>query len=149
MDQLKEIALPQAVSWMPQTSGWYILGAILLVAAAWAIARYVRHRRLNRYRVEALAELERIRKASALVELPALVKRVALQITPRKRIASLTGEPWLAFLDKSYGGTGFSQGPGKMLPVIAYQSPSAITNEQAQSLFDLIADWIRKHHARV
>lgn len=149
MDQLKEVALPIPVSWLPQTPGWYVLAVLLLIGIVWSIVRYLRYRRLNRYRQEALVELKLIKDRGRVNELPVLVKRVALQIAPRMQVASLSGDAWLSFLDQSYGGTGFSKGAGRVLPVIAYQGPERITDQQTQSLCDLVAEWIRRHRARV
>ncbi len=149
MDELKEIPLPLPVSWFPQTAGWYVVAALVAVGLVWLLLRFVRHWRANRYRRDALAELERIRRTSSAGELPELVKRVALRIAPRAGVAALTGSQWLAFLDQSYGGTGFSKGPGQALPVIAYQGTEKIATEQVDTLFQLVGEWIRKHHVVV
>ena len=74
-------------------------------------------------------------------ELPALVKRVALQAWPREQVASLTGADWLAFLDESYGGDGFANGPGRCLSDLAYGG-----GDGADAAV-LVREWIRRHHA--
>jgi hypothetical protein len=82
------------------------------------------------------------------VALPEPVKRTALQMGPRDEIASLTGDAWLRFLDGSYGGTGFTEGAGRLLPVLAYGLPSdisVISAEQAEELTALVRRWIRRH----
>jgi len=152
MDQLKEIPLPQPISWMPQTPAWYVLAGLAVLLLAWLIVRAIRTYRRNRYRRAALAELEQIRSAAAsnpaaLVTLPELVKRVAFQVAAREKVASLSGDAWLTFLDKSYRGTGFTTGPGRLLPALSYRGPSSIAPEQAASLMDLVATWIRRHRA--
>jgi len=152
MDQLKEIPLPQPISWMPQTPAWYVLAGLTILLLAWLIVRAIHTYRRNRYRRAALAELEQIRNAAAnnpaaLVTLPELVKRVAFQVTAREKVASLSGDAWLTFLDKSYRGTGFTTGPGRLLPALSYRGPSSITPADAASLMDLVAIWIRRHRA--
>ncbi len=152
MDQLKEIPLPPPVSWMPQTPAWYVAAGLLILLLAWLGVRAVHSYRRNRYRRAALTELEQIRKATlnnpeALATLPELVKRVAFQVAPREKVAALSGDSWLLFLDRSYRGTGFTTGPGRLLPAISYRGPSDITPEQAAGLMDLVATWIRRHRA--
>jgi len=164
---LHDIVLPEPVSWMPQTAGWWVVLAIALVALAWATRSAVRRRRANRYRRLALERLDGIEQAlgspssrgAALTELPVLVKQTALACRPRSEVASLTGEPWLRFLDASYGGNGFTDGPGRLLPVLAYQAPPGRGVEESKSprvehvpeqipdLLQLIRHWILQHRS--
>jgi hypothetical protein len=157
LDGLKEIALPPAPSWLPQTIGWYVLLAIVLAGLIVALLRWLRHWRRNRYRAVALAELNRIEGqwkggADTFKEIPELVKRTALRAAPRVDVASLSGEAWLKFLDDTYAGSGFTRGPGKLLPVLAYapeRTAAQVPADQMRELFALIALWIRRHHAQV
>lgn len=87
IDQLKELALPAPVSYAPQTWGWWLLLAMLVLAALFiGLRRYWQWRR-DRYRREALARLAQLRGRSddlnALRELPELLKRVALSMPTR------------------------------------------------------------------
>lgn len=95
--QLKELALPSPVSYSPQTWGWWLLLAILLLAAALiGTRRYIQWRR-DRYRREALAHLAQLRSHSdelhALRELPELLKRVALSMQGPKFKAASSAPP--------------------------------------------------------
>jgi len=156
---LHDIVTPEAVSWMPQTIGWVVLLVALVIAAGWAVLRRHRRRAANRYRVDALEQLAEIESAlrrpdqrtEAASALPVLVKRVVLSFADRGQVASLTGEPWLAFLDQTYGGSGFSQGAGRVLPELAYAPPSARTPDDERSATELVAlvrDWIQLHEPR-
>ncbi|AGW91951.1 DUF4381 family protein [Cupriavidus sp. DF5525] len=58
MAQLADVALPAPPSWAPQTIGWPVAGALLLAALAWAGWGTWRRYRANRYRREALAEVD-------------------------------------------------------------------------------------------
>jgi hypothetical protein len=157
---LVEITLPEPVSYLPQTLGWLIVLLVVLALAAWWGYRRYRHWRANRYRTVALRRLDAIERAvrqpdtraRGLAQLPLLLKETALYRYPRHEVAQLSGEPWLAFLDARYGGTGFSRGAGRILPDIAYQPDTAletITDARSAKLIALIRIWIRSHHADV
>ena len=84
IEQLKELGLPEPVSYAPQTWGWWVLLALLILAALLiGIRRYWQWRR-DAYRREGLARLAQLRERgddlNALRELPELLKRVALSM---------------------------------------------------------------------
>jgi hypothetical protein len=156
LEKLHEILLPDPVSWMPRTIGWYVvLGLILLVIGYWVYGRLRRFQK-NRYRRLALAELAVIegelqqpeRRAKALAAIPVLLKWTALSAFPRVAVAELSGERWLAFLDKTMGGKDFSEGVGRLLPELAYAPALGIANlsdERIGSLLRLTRRWIKVH----
>jgi hypothetical protein len=156
LETLRDIVLPDPASWAPQTIGWWVLLALLIIAGVAAGIAMRRRRRANWYRRWALAELDRIEVAlsdpaartQALVELPALVKRTALAAFPRHTVASLSADSWLRFLDESYGGNGFTAGPGRLLPALAYTGGD-FTGESLGELAALVREWIRRHRVRV
>lgn len=156
LEKLHEIILPAPVSWMPQTPGWVVIfGLVLLGAGCW-VFRLIRRFQKNRYRRSALAELAIIegelqqpdRRAEALAEIPVLLKWTALAAFPRSEVAALTGEQWLAFLDRTLGGKDFTVGEGRLLSELAY-APAAKTarfsDESIRNLLQLIRRWIKRH----
>jgi hypothetical protein len=159
LEKLHEIVLPDPVSWMPQTAGWYaVLGLIVVLAGWWVYGRFRRFRK-NRYRRFALAELGVIerdlqqpeKRARALAEIPVLVKRTALAAFSRSEVAGLSGEEWLAFLDKTVGGKVFTEKEGRLLPELAYAPGpriSKLPDEMIGQLIQLIHLWIRTHKGR-
>jgi hypothetical protein len=84
IDQLQEIALPAAISYAPQTWGWWALLALLIVTVLLVSARRYWQWRRDHYRREALLRLAQLQKRSddlnALRELPELLKRTALSM---------------------------------------------------------------------
>ena len=156
---LQEIALPPPASYLPQTWGWAVLAALLLALGGLLAWRAWRRRQANRYRRDALAELARIdaglaagagadSRRDALAALPALVKRVVLAFAPRTQVASLSAQAWLDYLDGTWRGGGFSNGPGRLLPELAYgQRPPPAA--EVTALIALLRDWIGQHHAHL
>ena len=146
MQELHDIVLPGAISLRPQTTAWYVLLFALLALCVWGVFAWRRHVRCNRYRKLALARLVDIEARGAFTELPVLVKQTVLAYSARQEVASLSGDAWLRFLDASYGGRGFTEGPGRLLPVLAYGRTEGV---DADELLELVSQWIRKHHVRI
>jgi hypothetical protein len=96
----------------------------------------------NRYRREALREIE----SCPDEQIDVLVKRCALAAWPRERVASLSGQRWLEFLDESYEGRRFTEGPGRPLAEEVYRNASSF---DVPALRQLAREWIRRHRVRV
>jgi hypothetical protein len=88
------------------------------------------------------------RRARALAEIPVLLKWTALSAFPRSDVADLSGEKWLAFLDKTIGGKNFTEGEGRLLPELAYAPLpriSKLADETIGKLLRLVRHWIERH----
>ncbi len=149
---LRDIHLPEPVSWWPPAPGWWalpLIAALLILLWVW-----VRRRRRRKAPVRAARrELKALRKAyrkrlddpALAAELSQLLRRLAVTLHPRVEVARLTGEDWLRFLDRPLKGTqqagGFTEGPGRALAEAPY-NPHAKTDGRA--LLDLAAQWIRR-----
>jgi hypothetical protein len=70
-----------------------------------------------------------------------LVKRVALAAFPRERVASLSGQEWLAFLDATGRTDAFTHGPGRTLES-GYEPGRHRASPQ---LFAAVRHWIKRH----
>ncbi len=97
LDRLHDIVLPPPVPWWPPAPGWYVLGALGLLLGLMLIFRSWRHWRRNAYRREALRLLA---SAPDAVAIATLLRRTALESTPRREIATLTGSAWVDWLAK-------------------------------------------------
>ena len=159
LKNLHEIILPDPVSWMPQTIGWYVVFGLILLVAGWWVYGRLRRFQKNRYRRVALAELDVIEQelqrpegcAKALEEIPVLLKWTALSAFPRSDVASLSGEKWLSFLDKTMGGKDFAEDEGRLLCELAY-APAVknltLPEERIGNLLQLIRRWIQEHESK-
>jgi hypothetical protein len=152
--QLRDIHLPAPIeAWLP-APGWIALTilALLLVIAA-NVAVY-RHWRRNKYRREGLRVLAQLMteyqrsgkdladKHAYLLQCENLLKRVALTRYPRTRVASITGEAWVQFLDRTSGTNEFSMGAGQALIQGSY---APATDVEVDQLHKLARYWIKQH----
>jgi Ca-activated chloride channel family protein len=149
---LIDIPLPPEASLWPQTWPARIATVVLLAAIVVALWQFLRHRYLNRYRREALAELNKIARTGEpsarelVTRLSLLVRRTALAAFPREEVAPLAGPAWLAFLDRTSDGAEFSRGAGRWLASAPYARAEP-DDAQQTAFIDLVGHWIRGHHA--
>lgn len=141
---LADIVVPPPSPWWPPAPGWWILAAAFLVAIAilgWMAARRYR---ANAYRREALAALADISPvATSAAEVSAILKRTALVAYPRTQVASLTGERWLAFLDRTGRTDAFSRGPAAQLAQAAFGAPL----RDGAAALAASRRWVKQHRA--
>jgi Domain of unknown function (DUF4381) len=155
LDNLRDIVEPAAIPWWPLAPGVWLL---LALVAVWTVAMlglwWVRWRR-QAYRRAGLRELHEIaarlhtapERAAALVDLAALLKRVALVAYAREHVAALSGDAWLAFLDRTGGTARFTRGPGAVLAEVSSRPGlgAALDAAQVTTLVATARDWIRWH----
>ena len=119
---LRDIHLPEPVSWWPPAPGWWLLLLMLALAVLGAyIIRRIRKRRLLRRTV--MAELNMIRaqydvngnKLELVQALSTLMRRASISFYQRKNSAGLTGDAWLQHLDSTAQRKDFVHGAGSIL----------------------------------
>ncbi len=147
--ELKDIHLPETISAWPPAYGWWLLAvtiiALLIFTIRWLIAR----RQKNRYKVEANSKLSRIQlqysehnnPLTALESINALLKQTCITRFGRNETAGLSGDEWLAFLDKTGNTKDFSKGPGRCLTYALY-APNPVA--PIEELLELTKTWIAK-----
>ncbi len=118
--------------------------AVVAITAIWILVREIRRWMFNRYRREALKELQTL----TVAEFSVLLKRTALSVWPREKVASLSGVEWLQFLDATIRGDGFLATPGNQIENLAF-CEADLSAEDEKQLRELTAKWIRSHRVRV
>ena len=145
---LRDIHLPEPVSWWPPAPGWWLLAALSLVVIAGLLWLW-RYRRRQTPRRVALAELTRLRAdfqrdgdgAAIAAGISTLLRRLALAHFPRTQVAGLVGDAWLQFLDRSGGDNQFSAGPGRALIRASYRPTEAF---EIEALLNVAEAWIKR-----
>jgi hypothetical protein len=152
---LRDIHLPEPVSWWPPAVGWWIVaGLLLLLALAVFAIRAIRNKR--RLKRAALAEFNAVidqyqhhQDPQQLVnQLSTLLRRLSVSTFPNRAPAGLTGRAWLEFLDAAYRQNSkktsllFCSDVGEQLIKVPYRKTASVDREQLQSLIDLCRQWI-------
>jgi len=140
INDLLDIVEPGAIPWTPQTWGWWALLAIALLSLALGVRAYRRHQAANRYRREALVELDALQRPTVSA-VNALLKRTAMTADRRDHVASLSGSAWVEFLQSSGPTPGLGEDEQALLGDGGYSS----RNVDGGALVPLARAWIGGH----
>ena len=156
--ELRDIHLPEPISWWPPAPGWWVLaaGILLLIIIAFIIRKLYQGRQLNR---DITAELERIKQRYADTQskvelarsLSILLRRVSISCYPNHDVAGMTGERWLHWLDQAQvnrkaHNTSFDSDTGRQLLSTPYLPDDAVIDVDAQALIELCESWLLASH---
>lgn len=149
---LRDIHLPEPISWWPPAPGWWLLLAAMLVGVALLLHRHYRKRRHRAARsaIERIAaELEAgAEPVEALAELSIVLRRFAMSTATAENadsVPGLVGRRWLEYLDTHGGGTAFREGAGRRLLDAPYLPKGAVGRQEALEVARLLAGWVHSH----
>ena len=149
---LRDIHLPEAIGWWPPAMGWWLLIImlpLLLVSGVLIYKRFTRKTALKTAR-KLLAGLKHDQingDLYKLTELSALLRRVAISIEGRNKVAGLTGAAWLGYLDSAVSGRPFSEGVGRVFGDAHYK-PHVPKELPMSEVFKLCEDWLKAQSKR-
>lgn len=144
---LRDIHLPDPVSWWPPAPGWYVLAGMAILVSATGAAWYWWRLR-TAFKRAACRELEAIKQRysssedvhQAMREVSVLIRRVALTLGPRERVAALLGQEWFEVLDSWSNAKVFTVELGPTLAVAPYQPAP---NLDVTSVLARVEAWLR------
>ena len=156
---LKDIHLPEPVSWWPIAPGWWIIiASLLLITIIIFISRKIYlNRQLKR---DINTELENIKlrfqitnnKLELAQSLSILLRRASISYYPDKNIAGLTGKDWLLHLDSNRDNSSndkfFQSETGEILLNAPYLPASNDINFNATALIELCEIWLKSSHKK-
>ncbi len=161
--QLRDIHQPPSVGLWPPAPGWWLLGLLLIVTLVQALRWGLKRWGNGAYRRAARRELDRAWQdyqetndlQHYLQRFADILKRTALAGFQHERVAGLTGERWLTFLDSTirfHNGERFHSSLGQLLltgpyqPHQPHQQPQQPNREaDIETLHHMGLTWIRKH----
>lgn len=147
---LKDIHLPDPISFWPPAWGWWVVSlSLLLILLVLLFMLYQQWKKQAPIRA-ALAELKQMEAAhqqqnntaETIDQIGKLLKRVSLTRHSRHDVAGLTGSDWLAFLDQTGQTNLFTQGDGKVLAQDRFNPKTSFSGNVAE-LFSLSRRWVK------
>jgi hypothetical protein len=149
--QLRDIHLPEPISWWPPAPGWWFLAVASGVLLAWAL-KYLHSRyRANHYRRQALVRLQQLRlqepdrePQEQIRALFVLLKQTANCAYPNRQPSSLAIQAFVSFLCFSCDRSVFTQSKLELESLLYAQQ----TDEQSADIDSLFEDariWIKDH----
>ena len=148
---LHDILAAPAPAFWPPAPGWWLLLVLLLgvlIVGAW---RGILSVRQHRRRARILGELDALAARSpdqVAAQVSMLLRRVALMRFARHEVAPLSGNAWLAFLDRTGGHGAFIQGAGSVLATAPYVCAHHINAVDNDALIALARQWIKQNLGR-
>ena len=130
---IRDLHLPETLGWWPLAPGWWVVIGLLLIGLGVLLRRYLQTRARGAARRHALRQLDALltdyeqhRNVVAFgSQVSELLRRPMLAYAPRKDVAGLTGDEWLAWLDRDLAHPQFLNGPGRRLLELPYRHPQA------------------------
>ena len=142
---LRDLHLPEAIGWWPLAPGWWALIVLALIGLGFLLRHYLKIRARGAARRHALrqldqltAEYEQHRDAVTFSShLSELLRRTMLAYAPRHDVAGLTGDEWLAWLDRDFDQPKFQTDAGRKLLELPYRRPDE--DIAAMQLIDVVS----------
>ena len=138
---LRDVILPPFPGFWPPAPGWWLSGLLVLIVTG-ALKYWMNSIAANRPKksvIRLVNEIAALEPREAVSELSILMRRVAVTKFPRASVASLTGQDWLEFLDRSSGTNLFTQGPGRVLASAPYMRAGL---DEIGPVAALCRDWV-------
>jgi len=151
-DTLRDIHLPDAVSWWPPAIGWWILVALILLALYFIPKLYRRFTFKPLNKVANLAfqqiinDFQKHNNATKLIqETSKLLRQICMSYMGRESSAQLTGDNWIASLNALTSEDYFSSDVSQLIISAPYQKNIDI---DPQILITATQCWIEALPAR-
>ena len=162
-ENLRDIHLPEPISWWPLAFGWWVLFAIFLLAITALTVRHLRRKKAKIYRGIARAELlkhyeqwqQEQNSSQYLQNVNAVLRRCAMHASNKhkpeptlpstnKKLAGLTGQHWGDYLALVAPGA-LSSTSLHALTTDCYQPNPNIDSQKIEGLHLEALEWLRNH----
>jgi hypothetical protein len=148
---LRDLHLPDVIGWWPLAPGWWLVIALVVVGLGLLLRSGVRRRARGAARRHALRQFMRSRSAYADhgnpvrlgIEVSEILRRAMLAYAPRSDVAGLTGDAWLAWLDRDLAEPRFSQGAGRELLELPYRDPATAGEVDIDNMLAVVQERLK------
>lgn len=147
---LRDIHLPEAVSWWPPAIGWWILLVLILLLVVGLVLgiRKLLQPKMNK---SARAEIDRLLNEYAqhcdeqkmLQQLSAAIRRIGISYLQREQHAGLVGESWYQHINELAPDHAFTSDMVALLLDAPYQKAPEIESDQVQQIVAQARSWVR------
>ena len=145
---LSPVIAPDAPTWWPLAWGWWalIIAALILISLVFFIVK--RRKNNQQAKQEALSYFTNSQSSDRLSpsEAQRILRQAALSYFPREKVAGLTGDDWLKFLDTQLKKPLFVEKQSQWQQSL-YQDPTSMNDDLRKVQQQLVNDcetWIRK-----
>ena len=146
---LRDIHLPDSLSWWPPAPGWWlllILSLLLIGLAFWLYKRLSQPMLKKSAREELALITERYQsrgdRQALLQDLSSLLRRIGISYLGRQNRAGLTGEDWYRQLNQLGAQQVFSDRQIALLSVAPYQPSPELSDELIDELIQQTRHWL-------
>lgn len=131
LKDLRDIHLPEPVSFWPLAVGWWAL--LVIIPVLYFVIRFIVYRmRMPKYKKLAIQELAQIqstylnsKKAHETTgEIALLIRKALVAKLGNQAVAGLVTEEWLDYLDKLSQTDCFTNGTGRLIVSAPYERPT-------------------------
>ena len=151
--QLRDVHLPEAISWWPLAYGWWISIVLALFGISALVYYLLRKRKQNAYRHSAIKELntaytlwqQQNDVAAYLQSANAILKRAVLHFTKQQGIASQSGQAWLNTLASS----ATSELSAELKNAFGSQIYRVDADADIKLVHNEISHWLATHQAKL
>lgn len=152
-NSLGQLIEPDTIQYSFTSPGWYAIYSLLVLCILVIAAVKYRNYLKNAYRREAVEEVKNIaqhKKETAVLEINLLLKRMAIQLFGRKKVAALHGNEWFNFLTQTSAKTSnISSTNIDEFTMALYDNSYQLNEVQLKQFSELAISWIRNHRTNV
>ncbi len=145
---LRDIHLPETVSWWPPAIGWWLLAGLIIIIILLLpkLYRYIKYKPLNKVATAAYKKIindyqQQPNNQQLLQSLSKLLRQISMSYQGRATSAHLTGKQWVQQLNALTKENYFGHNVQQLLTQAPYQE-TTLSNADIQPLIAATEKWI-------